>query len=254
MSPIAPSCSRFMASRYAAWCRRCVPAAIAQTLLPGHVRGRDDRLVAGRIHGHRLFGEHVLAGGNRGLQVGRPESGRRREDHVVDVAGDHLLVRVPPGELLFLGHCDLVPELRQVLEALGETVREQVADGHEPDARSGGEHVVDGARAAPAASDHADADLVASSGEGSGDVDGRGERAANDGRRGGAQEIAPGGCAEGVVVAAHTGCSIRTESRASGFGVSLGFADHAEAHKRRVGVPPLALRVLRITAAPLFFR
>ena len=89
---IASTIRRMMAALRAGGDRRG-PSACA---IPP--RSKTD-LIARGIHGHRLLGEHVLAGLDRGLQVHRPERRRRGEDHVVDVAGDDLLEGVPAGEL-----------------------------------------------------------------------------------------------------------------------------------------------------------
>jgi hypothetical protein len=118
-----------------------------QTLLLGHLRRLEAHLDGGRIHAHRLLGEDVLARFDRGAQVHRAEGRRRRQDHVVDVAGEHLLVGVPADELAVGGHGRFLAVLRQVLQALLQAILEHVAHRDEAHARRGLQHIVHGAGA-----------------------------------------------------------------------------------------------------------
>jgi hypothetical protein len=122
----------------------------------------------GAVDGHRLLREDVLAGGDRGLDVGRAERRRRRQDHVVDVARQHLLVGIEADEAGVVGHGELVAEpSSQHRPRLVEPILEGVGHRHDADARRGVDDVAGGARAASAAADQADPDLVAALGEGS---------------------------------------------------------------------------------------
>ncbi len=162
-----------------------------EAFLLRELRGGDHGLVARGIDAHRLLGEHVLARLDGGLEVHRPEARRGCEDHVVRVAGNHLLEGVPARELAILGDRGAVAELLQVLQAVGEAIREEVACGHEADAHGRVQRVLDRAGAATAAADDADADLVAAGRPCARDVRGRGERAAHHDRGARLQEVAP---------------------------------------------------------------
>ena len=136
--------------------------ADAQALGLRRLGGGEHRADARPVDGDRLLGEDVLAGGDRGLEVRRPEAGRRREDHVVHARrGDHLLVRVEPDEGALVGHRARLAQLLEPLARLADAVGEGVADRHHADAGRALDGV--GRRAAPAAAaaDEADADLVA---------------------------------------------------------------------------------------------
>ena len=69
----------------------------AELLLRRRFVGGEHRADAGRIDRHRLLGEDVLAGGDRGGEMHRAEAGRRRQDHEVDVRREHFLVGVEAG-------------------------------------------------------------------------------------------------------------------------------------------------------------
>ena len=56
-----------------------------QVLLLGLLGGGQHLADAGAVDADRLLGEDVLAGGDGGFEVDRPEAGRRRQDDVVDV-------------------------------------------------------------------------------------------------------------------------------------------------------------------------
>jgi hypothetical protein len=80
-----------------------------------HTRG-DHLANAGRVDGHGLLHEDVLARRDRRLEVGRAEVRRRGEDHVVDVLlAEEALVRVEPDVASIVGH-------RSPRTALGEPV------------------------------------------------------------------------------------------------------------------------------------
>ncbi len=55
----------------------------AQVLLLGFFVGGQHLADAGAVDGDRLLGEDVFAGVDGGLDVDRPEAGRRRQDDVV---------------------------------------------------------------------------------------------------------------------------------------------------------------------------
>ena len=66
-----------------------------QALLVRLLVGGQHLADAGRVHADRLFGEQVLAGRDRRLDVQRPEARRRGQHDVVDFgAVDDLLVGV----------------------------------------------------------------------------------------------------------------------------------------------------------------
>ena len=117
----------------------------------------------GRIHRDRLLGEDVLAGRDGSREVRGPEAGRRREDHVVDVGRQHLLVGIEPGEASLVGHLVLRCErgvagrfFGQVGAALGEAIRQQITERHDLDAIRRSHDVHRRAGAAAAAADDAD--------------------------------------------------------------------------------------------------
>ena len=122
--------------------------------------------------------------------IGRKAGGRRQDD-VVDVAGDDLLVGVPADELPIGRHGGLLAVLGEILHRILQPVLEQVADGDQPDALGRAEHVVDRAGAAAAAPDHADLDLIAAGGKRAGNAEPRRQPAADDDGRRGLEEIAP---------------------------------------------------------------
>ena len=66
-----------------------------QALLLGQFAGLDDLACAGRVHGHGLLHEDVLAGLDRRLEVHRPECGGvASDDHVHVLEGQELAVPV----------------------------------------------------------------------------------------------------------------------------------------------------------------
>ena len=67
-----------------------------------------DALDAGRVDGDRLLDEAVLALVDGVREVLRPEMGRRRQQHDVDAAVDHLLVAVEADEHVVVGHLHAV--------------------------------------------------------------------------------------------------------------------------------------------------
>ena len=165
--------------------RRMMPALRArddaETFLRRLLERLEHRLVAVRIDEDRLLGEHVLAGCNRGLEVRRTEPGGRRENDVVHVGRDDLLERVPPRELPLRRNGGFVAVLREVLETVLQPIGEEIADGVQPDALSGREHVVDRSRAAPARANQTNLDFVRACRPGTRQVHGSGQRAADDG-------------------------------------------------------------------------
>ena len=88
---------------------------------------------AGAVHRDRLLGEDVLAGRDGRLDVIGPETRRRRQDHVVDVGREQLLVGVEPDEAVSSVTLDLVAEpLGQDRARRVEPILEGV--GHRDDA------------------------------------------------------------------------------------------------------------------------
>ena len=74
-----------------------MPDGDGQLLLLGHLIGRQDPPHAGRIRGHRLLHEHMLAGCDGGFEM-PPKAGRRAEQDQIDAAGNRLLVGVEADE------------------------------------------------------------------------------------------------------------------------------------------------------------
>ena len=87
----------------------------------------DDRFYAGNIDGGRLLHEDVLAGFDRGLQVGRAEMGRRGEDDVVDFRdGEQFFVGVEAEELALFR--DVVADLFKIAMAIVHAIVEEVGE------------------------------------------------------------------------------------------------------------------------------
>ena len=80
----------------------CVAEVVAdsdvQPLLLRIGIGDLDRPIAGGVHGHRLFQEHLLARLHGRGEMGRTKARRRAEHHDVCAGGDRLLVGVEPHE------------------------------------------------------------------------------------------------------------------------------------------------------------
>ena len=124
----------------------------------------DHRAHAGRIHRHRLLAKDVLARIHRRLDVQRTEARRRREKHHIHAAVDHFLIRVEAVEFPLLGHVKLVRlllELRlQHLQRRVNLVAENIAHRPQLHVAVRLERLRCRARAAPAAADEADLDLI----------------------------------------------------------------------------------------------
>src|ERR1051326_6901132 len=136
-----------------------------EPLLRRELGGGHDRAHALRVHGDRLFHEHVLPGVDGGRELTRPERGRRGEQHQVRVALEHFAVRVEPHEALGILDFDLRLERGifgrhggQALPTLREVVGEEIAQRHELDVFARREAVLHGGGAAPATPDQRDAD------------------------------------------------------------------------------------------------
>ena len=85
-----------------------VADAHGQAFLLGHFVGREDLMYAGRIDGHRFFHEHMLPRLDGRLELIGPKTGRRTQEHHVDVAGNRPLIRIQPHELAIVRHVDAV--------------------------------------------------------------------------------------------------------------------------------------------------
>ena len=146
-----------------------VPATSAQPLLLHLLERLETAADTGAVDGHRLLREDVLAGGHRRLDVSGAERRRRREDDVVDVGRQQLLVGVQADEAPVVGHGELVAEAAgENRPRLVEAILEGIGHRDDADAGRGVHHVAGRAGAAAAAADQADADLVGSVREGSG--------------------------------------------------------------------------------------
>ena len=69
-----------------------------QIFLLRQLRGFEHVADAGRVHGDRLFAEHVFVGVDAGAKMHGPETGRRGEQHHVHAAVDQLLIGVQAEE------------------------------------------------------------------------------------------------------------------------------------------------------------
>ena len=162
-------------------------------------QARDDRQVfcagrfgrfehaahAGRVDGDRFFAEHMLAGGDGGLQMCRPKVGRRGQDDDVDVRGQKFFVGIEAGERA-IGVDNDAPGvcLDQLLERAFGPIGKDVGDGRELAIGIRRNRVTHRAASPPAAADQPDLEHVTASGMGRpGDQQVRGERRAGHCRR-----------------------------------------------------------------------
>ena len=185
MSPMAPSWMRLHRLDIAR-----VEAALqaghdAELLLLGQVARLLHQLDPARVDAVRLLDEDVLARLNGRQGVEAVELGRVGDQHHVRGL-DHLLVAVEAGEAMVVVHGDLLAFGRLERSALGlDAVPENVAHGHQPGARVGGQRLAGRAGIAPAAADHADLDDVAARGVGAAaQVEGADRRGGSGDRRG----------------------------------------------------------------------
>ena len=143
----------------------------------------DVLLEPGRVDGHRLLDEGVLALRDGVAQVHRAEVRRgRQEGHVAGV--DDVLVGVEADELGVLGDLDAVADGRflQGLVARLQAVAEEFAHGDEPAPFVGRQCLFGGAGPSAAAADQADLDRVAAGGVGDvGQIGSGGDRASGGG-------------------------------------------------------------------------
>ena len=77
-----------------------------QVLLLGFFGRGQHAAHAGRIGGHRLLHEHVLAGVHGVLEVLRPKARRSGEQHDIDPAVDRFAIGIEPEELPLLGYVE----------------------------------------------------------------------------------------------------------------------------------------------------
>ena len=143
-----------------------------------------------------FFGEDVLARFDGGGDVHRPEAGRRREDHQVDIGGEHFLVGVEADEAHVILDLELVAErsLERILGTI-ETILEQVAHGDEFDVVVMEQAVARGAGASSAAADERDAEFFRTGGVDEVGAEGRERRRRADGG-GGFEHVASGEAGE----------------------------------------------------------
>jgi hypothetical protein len=95
------------------------------------------------------------------------EGRRRGDDHVVDVACDHLLERIETHELAIGGNVDTRGDRTFSLQgrkALAQSVWEGIAHGNQLDPLGRGQGLLGGAGAAAPAADEPHPDLVAAGG------------------------------------------------------------------------------------------
>ena len=148
-----------------------MPATIAKLLLDGLLVGRQHGTDSDRVGRDRFLREHVLAGGDRRREMGRPESWRRGQDHEVDVGREHPFVGVEARVDVVAGH--LEPGLvfrreRRILRGLPieldsrllEPIRIQIAERRNGDAVRRTQDVADRSGSAAAGADHAYANHV----------------------------------------------------------------------------------------------
>ena len=124
---------------------------------------RDDLAHARGVGRARLLAEDVLVGVHRRGEVLWAEAGRRRQQHDVDAAVDHLVVRVEPDERVAHVELHLRPELGAALQPRRRLSHDRLVDvGDRGQLVVGirGEGLPGGAAAAPAAADQADLDGV----------------------------------------------------------------------------------------------
>ena len=134
-----------------------------EPLSPGLFVGGQQGAVAGSVDAQRLFQKAVLAGGDGGRVVHRPEVRRRGQQHQVHARVNHALIGVEAHEPPPLGHVD--PRLEvlvfpKVREAGLQPLAKKVAHGHQLDRGLGRKRLAAGARAAVAAADKANADRL----------------------------------------------------------------------------------------------
>src|SRR5207253_2975755 len=122
-----------------------------------------------RIRGDRLLREEVLARGDGGGDVQRPEA-RRRGQHDVVRGGNHLLIGVKADKAALFGNIHAIAkrldllvlhELVCLAAAVLQPVLEDVAQRNNLNIRSGVQHIIDGPGTAAAAADQADLDHIA---------------------------------------------------------------------------------------------
>ncbi len=164
------------------------PRGDLQALLLAVLVGFQYVADAGAVDRDRFLGEQVLAGGNGGLDVDRPETGRRRQDDVVDfLRVDDLVEGIQAHETAIGGQVGRVAEVPRLaalhgvedaIPAVFQAILEYVAEGDNGYALGGVKDVVGGALAATAAADEADLDHVRAGGV---DVGRQGQRPRGDG-------------------------------------------------------------------------
>jgi len=114
----------------------------------------------------RLLAENVLARLDRGLEVLRPETGRRGQNDQVDVRFQDLLVSVQTMEAAIFRHGGPFLELpRQAVRAALDAILEGVAECDDLDALVGREAVLGRAAATAAAADYSNLDGLVTRGE-----------------------------------------------------------------------------------------
>ncbi len=124
-------------------------------------------MVAGRIDGDRLLHEDVLARLDGRRELRGAEAGGRTQQDDIRAGGDGFFIGIEADEPAFRRHIDAVAEL--LLEAVQgalDRLGEGVGHGHELDVAVGlvQQRIGGGARAAAAAADEGDLDLVAAGG------------------------------------------------------------------------------------------
>ena len=165
-----------------------------EAFLGRDLRGGDDGADTGGIDRDGLLDENMFIGCDRGREMARAETGRSREDHVVHIGREELLVGVESPERFIRRNFETVAGLH------GLTF-EEIGHRHDFDAGRGIEGVFRRIAAATTTTDDADADGV-----GAGDraerprrADGR-ESGGASGEGGEPHEIAAGqiGCFWGI--------------------------------------------------------
>ena len=128
--------------------------------------GRSDHLPdASRIDGNGLLHEDVLVAGDGSLEMHRPEARRRRQDHVVAVSCDDVLVGVPAGETVrLIGDRPVteafVPDLLELVARTLQAISEDVAHGVDAHILGGLQRVDSCAGPAAATPDHPDTKFI----------------------------------------------------------------------------------------------
>ena len=102
----------------------------------------------------------MLAGGDGGFQMGRPEVRRRGENHDVDAAVDQFLIGIEAAEMMIFGDGDLVAGfllqlLGELVQAVFDFVFERIGHRHQLDVLIGVQGIVRRPGAAAAAADEA---------------------------------------------------------------------------------------------------